>query len=130
VTSFFGIKGALFAFFSKTTKWICAKFFHGLGENTCSIQPTLKSTASDLQAIIILYAAKNTIGFFLRRTLTCKVILSPEKFTVLPIHCVEFSNKLLTQFPKSFRAIVSKAMCPVAATKNVQTFKSYRLLKI
>jgi len=43
VTSFFGIKGA---FFSKTTRWICAKFFfQGLGENSCLLQPAWKSNA-------------------------------------------------------------------------------------
>jgi len=41
VPSFFGIKGA---FFSKTTRWICAKFFQDL-ENTCPLQPALKSNA-------------------------------------------------------------------------------------
>jgi len=40
--SFFGIKGA---FFSKTTRWICTKFFSGFRENTCSLQPALKSSA-------------------------------------------------------------------------------------
>jgi len=35
------------AFFSKTTKYRSApKFFLDVGENTCSIQPALKSTAS------------------------------------------------------------------------------------
>jgi len=33
VTLFFGIKSAFFAFFSKTTKRICAQFFQGLGEH-------------------------------------------------------------------------------------------------
>jgi len=32
----------------KTTRWICAKFFQGLGENTCLLQPALKSTATSL----------------------------------------------------------------------------------
>jgi len=46
VTSFFGIKGA---FFSKSTRRICAKiFFQGLGENTCSLQPALKCNAFGL----------------------------------------------------------------------------------
>jgi len=49
VTSFFGIKVAFFAFFSKTAKRICAKFFYqGLRENTCSLQPALKSSALGL----------------------------------------------------------------------------------
>jgi len=48
VKSFFGIKGAFFAFFSKTTRWICANFFQRLGENTCFLQPALKSNAPDL----------------------------------------------------------------------------------
>jgi len=40
---------ALFAFFFKTTRWICAKFFfQGFGENTCSLQPALKSSAPGL----------------------------------------------------------------------------------
>jgi len=29
VTSFFGIKGEFFAFFSKMTRWICTKLFSG-----------------------------------------------------------------------------------------------------
>jgi len=48
VTSFFGIKGTFFVFFSKTTRRICAKFFQGLGKNTCSLQHALKSNASSL----------------------------------------------------------------------------------
>jgi len=45
VTSFFGIKGA---FISKMTRRICAKVFQDLGENTCSLQPVLKSNALGL----------------------------------------------------------------------------------
>jgi len=46
MTSFFGIKGA---FILKTTRRICAKFFFRvLGENTCSLQPALKSSALSL----------------------------------------------------------------------------------
>jgi len=46
VTSFFGIKGA---FFSETTRWICANFlFQGLGKNTCLLQPALKSNVPGL----------------------------------------------------------------------------------
>jgi len=45
VTSFFGIKGA---FFSKTTRRIRQNFFQGLVENTCSLQPALKSNAPGL----------------------------------------------------------------------------------
>jgi len=48
VTSFFEINGAFFAFFSKTTRRICAKFFQGLGENTCLLRPALKSNAPSL----------------------------------------------------------------------------------
>jgi len=45
VTSFFGIKLFNFCVFSKTTRRIYANFFQDLGENTCSLQPALKSTA-------------------------------------------------------------------------------------
>jgi len=47
--TFFGIKGASFAYFL-TKRWICANFFSGysLGENSCSLQPALKSTAPSL----------------------------------------------------------------------------------
>jgi len=45
VTSFFRIKGA---FFSKTTRRICANFFQGLGENTCLLQLALKRNALGL----------------------------------------------------------------------------------
>jgi len=38
-----------FAFFSKTERVICANFFQGLGENTCSLQPALKINAPDLE---------------------------------------------------------------------------------
>jgi len=48
VTSLFGIKGAFFAFFSKTTKRIYTNFFQGLGENACSLQLALKSNALGL----------------------------------------------------------------------------------
>jgi len=46
--SFFGIKGAFFAFFSKTRRRICAKFFQDLGANTSLLQPALKSNAPSL----------------------------------------------------------------------------------
>jgi len=45
VTSFFGIKGA---FSRKGQDGFAANFFQGLGENTCSLQPALKSTALGL----------------------------------------------------------------------------------
>jgi len=48
VTSIFEITSAYFAFFSKTTRRICAKVFQGLGENTCSLQLALKNTAPGL----------------------------------------------------------------------------------
>jgi len=49
VTSFFGIKGVFFAFLSKSEKANLRQiFFQGLGENTYSIQPALKSTAPGL----------------------------------------------------------------------------------
>jgi len=34
VTSFFGIKVCVFVFFSKTTRWICAKVFFRIYEKT------------------------------------------------------------------------------------------------
>jgi len=43
VTSFFGIKGA---FFSKTKTDLRQFFLQGLVENTCSLQPALKSNAA------------------------------------------------------------------------------------
>jgi len=48
VTSFFGIKGAVFAFFSKRQDESAPNFFHGLGENTCLLQLALKSNAPGL----------------------------------------------------------------------------------
>jgi len=47
MTSLFKIKGEVFAFFSndKTNLRPAPNFFQGLGENTCSIQPALKSKA-------------------------------------------------------------------------------------
>jgi len=38
----------VFVFEKKKTTWICAKFFQDLGENTCSLQPAMKSTALGL----------------------------------------------------------------------------------
>jgi len=45
VTSFFGIKGV---FFSKTTRGSAPNISQGLGENTFSLQPALKSNAPGL----------------------------------------------------------------------------------
>jgi len=45
VTLFFGIEGV---FFSKMTRRSAPIFFQDLGENTCSLQPALKSTAPSL----------------------------------------------------------------------------------
>jgi len=45
MTSFFGIKGA---FSRKRQDGFETKFFQGLGENTCSLQPALKSNAPGL----------------------------------------------------------------------------------
>jgi len=45
VTSFFGIKGAFLRFFRKQQDESVPNFFQGLGENTCSLQPTLKNNA-------------------------------------------------------------------------------------
>jgi len=47
--SFFGIKGA---FFSKTTRWVCAFFFQGLEEVSCSLQPARISNAPGLYAFL------------------------------------------------------------------------------
>jgi len=50
-----------FAFFSKTTRQIGAKFFfQGLGENTCSLQLALKSNAPGLQRGVAVLAANVT----------------------------------------------------------------------
>jgi len=43
VTSFFGIKGTLLRFSLKQQDESATKFFQGLGENTCSLRPALKS---------------------------------------------------------------------------------------
>jgi len=48
VTSFFGIKGAFFAFFRKRQDGSAPNFIQGLEENTCSLQPELKSSAPGL----------------------------------------------------------------------------------
>jgi len=48
VASLFEIKGYVFEFFSKTIRRICANFFQGLEENTCSLEPALKSSAPGL----------------------------------------------------------------------------------
>jgi len=48
VTSFFGIKGAFFPFFSNDKTDLRQITFQGLGENTCSLQLALKSNAPGL----------------------------------------------------------------------------------
>jgi len=46
LTSFFGIKVCVFSHFSlKRQDGYATNFFQGLGENTCLLQPGLKSTA-------------------------------------------------------------------------------------
>jgi len=66
--SFFGIKGA---FFSKTTRRICAKF---LGENTCSLQPALKSNAPDLNT------TNDKFHFFYTATTYCTIAATKSTF--------------------------------------------------
>jgi len=46
--SFFGIKGAFFRFSLKRQDGSVPTFFQGLGENTCLLQPALKSNAPNL----------------------------------------------------------------------------------
>jgi len=46
VTSFFKIKGAFLRLSQKRKDESAPIFFQGLGENTCSLQPALKSNAS------------------------------------------------------------------------------------
>jgi len=48
VTSFFGIKGVFLRFSQKRQDGSVPIFFHGLGENICSLQPALNSIASGL----------------------------------------------------------------------------------
>jgi len=48
MTSFFGIKGAFFAFFSNDKTGLRQISFQGLGESTCLLQPALKSNAPSL----------------------------------------------------------------------------------
>jgi len=48
VTTFFGIKGAFLRFSRKQQDGSVPIFFQGLGENTCSLQPALKSNAPGL----------------------------------------------------------------------------------
>jgi len=48
VTSFFGIKGAFFAFSRKRQDESTPKFFSGFRKNTCSLQRALKSNAPGL----------------------------------------------------------------------------------
>jgi len=48
VTSFFGIKGTFLCFSGKRLDESAPNFFQGLGENTCSLQPALKSNAPGL----------------------------------------------------------------------------------
>jgi len=53
VTSFFGIKGAFFVFFSKNATKLRQNFFQRLGENTRSLQPALKSNAPPFKLVLI-----------------------------------------------------------------------------
>jgi len=48
MTSFFGIKGAFLRFSRKRQDGSAPNFFQGLGENTSSLQPALKSNAPGL----------------------------------------------------------------------------------
>jgi len=51
VTSFFGIKVCVFCVFLENDKTDLRQiFFQGLRENTCSLQPALKSNAPELSA--------------------------------------------------------------------------------
>jgi len=45
VTSFFEIKGAFFRFSQNDKTNLRQIFFQGLGQNTCLLQPALKSNA-------------------------------------------------------------------------------------
>jgi len=46
--SFYRIKGAFLHFFQKRQNGSAPNFFQGLRENTCLLQPTLKSSALGL----------------------------------------------------------------------------------
>jgi len=48
VTSFFRIKGTFLRFSRKRQDRSVPNFFHGLGENTCSLQLALKSNSPGL----------------------------------------------------------------------------------
>jgi len=48
VTSFFGITGVFFGFLENDKTDLHQNFLRGLGENTCSLQPALKSNATGL----------------------------------------------------------------------------------
>jgi len=50
VTLFFGLKCAFFAFSRKQQDGSAPNFFQGLEENTCFLQPALKSIAPGLQS--------------------------------------------------------------------------------
>jgi len=51
VTSFFGIKGFFLRFPRKRQDGSAPNFFQGLEENTCSLQPALKSSAPSLKRV-------------------------------------------------------------------------------
>jgi len=48
VTSFFGFKGAFLRFSYKRQDGSAPNFFQGLGENTCTLEPAVKSNAPGL----------------------------------------------------------------------------------
>jgi len=54
VTSFFEITDAFLRFFRKGQDESAPYFFQSLGENTCSLQAALKSTAPGLEQKVVL----------------------------------------------------------------------------
>jgi len=86
MTSFFGIKGAFFAFFSNDKTGL-RHFFQGLGENTCSLQPALKINAPSLLRQIVLLLFNSMLHH-----------IRDHRFKIFIIFSVRFGCLELLQF--------------------------------
>jgi len=99
VTSFFVIKRA---FFLKTTRRICAIFFQGLGESTCSLQPALKSNEPVLESRSSFVSLPD---FFVNCVLEWILL-----WTILGNHIADKHSRLEFLDLKEFQ-IISSSLC-------------------
>jgi len=94
VTSLFEIKGAVF---SKTT---ASKFFHNLGENTCSLQ--LINTCSGLRRKHLFIIAKRHIFIVMKSRNDVVIEVTFWKMCLFISHFSFFSNYSATVYAKTY----------------------------